>query len=64
VSLARRMREIEPFLAVEMGEQAQALERAGADVVHFEFGEPDFEAPAVVREALAKAIRDGPPPPR
>ena len=59
MSLARRMREIEPFLAVEMGEQAQALERAGADVVHFEFGEPDFEAPAVVREALAKAIRDG-----
>ena len=59
MSLARRMREIEPFLAVEMGEQAQALERAGADVVHFEFGEPDFEAPAVVREALTRAVRDG-----
>ncbi|OGK89504.1 MAG: aspartate aminotransferase [Candidatus Rokubacteria bacterium RBG_16_73_20] len=42
-----------------MGEQAQALERAGADVVHFEFGEPDFEAPAVVREALTRAVRDG-----
>jgi len=57
--LARRMRDIEPFLAVEMGERAQALERAGADVVHFEFGEPDFEAPAVVREALEKAVKDG-----
>ena len=59
MSFARRIREIEPFLAVEMGERAQALERAGVDVVHFEFGEPDFEAPAVIREALEKAIKDG-----
>lgn len=59
MTLARRISAIEPFLAVEMGEQAQALERAGADVVHFEFGEPDFEAPAVVREALARAVREG-----
>ena len=59
MSFARRIREIQPFLAVEMGERAQALERAGVDVVHFEFGEPDFEAPAVIREALEKAIKDG-----
>ena len=59
MTLARRVSAVEPFLAVEMGEQAQALERAGADVVHFEFGEPDFEAPAVVREALTRAVRDG-----
>src|SRR2546422_11551497 len=30
VSFARRIQEIEPFLAVEMGERAQALERSGA----------------------------------
>jgi len=59
VSFARRVREIEPFLAVEMGERAQALERSGVDVVHLEFGEPDFEAPAVIREAVAKAVKDG-----
>ena len=57
--LARRIAEIEPFLAVEVGERAGALERAGVDVVHLEFGEPDFEAPMVVREALEKAIKDG-----
>ena len=56
---AARCREIEPFLAVEIGERAQALERAGADVVHLEFGEPDFEAPAAVREAAEKALKDG-----
>jgi (5-formylfuran-3-yl)methyl phosphate transaminase len=54
-----RAREVEPFLAVEVGERAQALERQGVDVVHLEFGEPDFDAPPVVQEALAKAIKDG-----
>jgi len=58
-SFARRVAEIEPFLAVEVGERAGALERQGVDVVHLEFGEPDFEAPLVVREALEKAIKDG-----
>ena len=58
-SFARRIAEIEPFLAVEVGERAGALERQGVDVVHLEFGEPDFEAPMVVREALEKAIKDG-----
>jgi (5-formylfuran-3-yl)methyl phosphate transaminase len=58
-ALARRVREIEPFLAVEVAERAGALERAGVDVVHLEYGEPDFEPPAVVRDALEKALKDG-----
>ena len=59
MSFARRTQEIEPFLAVEVAERAQELERAGIDVVHLEFGEPDFEAPPAVRDALARAIKDG-----
>lgn len=59
MNFARRIQEIEPFLAVEMAERAQELERSGADVVHLEYGEPDFEAPAVIREAAAKALTDG-----
>ena len=57
--IARRAREIEPFLAVEVFQRAQALERAGADVIHLEFGEPDFETPPVIREAAEKALKDG-----
>ena len=57
--MSRRLHAIEPFLAVEMSERATALERAGADVVHLEFGEPDFEAPAVIREAAERALKDG-----
>ncbi|MBI3624885.1 MAG: pyridoxal phosphate-dependent aminotransferase [Candidatus Rokubacteria bacterium] len=58
-SVARRAREIDPFLAVEVADRAQELERQGADVIHLEFGEPDFETPPVVQEAAQKAIRDG-----
>jgi aspartate/methionine/tyrosine aminotransferase len=57
--VSRRVQTVEPFLAVEMSERAAALERDGADVVHLEFGEPDFEAPAVIREAAEKALKDG-----
>jgi (5-formylfuran-3-yl)methyl phosphate transaminase len=57
--IARRAQEIEPFLAVEVFQRAQALERAGADVIHLEFGEPDFETPPVIREAAEKALKDG-----
>ncbi|MGH7279386.1 MAG: pyridoxal phosphate-dependent aminotransferase [Candidatus Rokuibacteriota bacterium] len=58
-SLPRRVAEIERFLAVEVSERAQALERQGIDVVHLEFGEPDFDAPPVIHEAVANALKDG-----
>ena len=56
---APRMQGIEPFLAVEVGDRAHALERQGIDVVHLEFGEPDFETPLIIREAAEKALKDG-----
>jgi len=57
--IAGRTREIEPFLAVEVFQRAQALERQGVDVIHLEFGEPDFDTPAVIREAAERALKDG-----
>jgi len=57
--VARRVDEIKPFLAVEVFERAEELERQGHDVIHLEFGEPDFDTPAVIREAAIRAIRDG-----
>lgn len=56
---ARRVADIEPFLAVEIAERAFELEREGVDIVHLEFGEPDFEAPPVVADALMRAMKDG-----
>ncbi len=57
--LARRTEEIKPFLAVEVFERAEEEERRGHDVVHLEFGEPDFETPEAIREAAVRAIREG-----
>jgi (5-formylfuran-3-yl)methyl phosphate transaminase len=59
MTLARRLASIEPFLAVEVAERAQALEQRGVDVVHLGYGEPDFAPPPVVQEALERAVRDG-----
>ncbi len=50
---------VAPFLAMEIMERAQELERAGADVVHMEVGEPDFNVPACVERAAAEAVRQG-----
>ena len=59
VVIARRAGSIAPFLAVEVFQRAQELERQGADIIHLEFGEPDFDTPPVIREAAEKALKDG-----
>lgn len=57
--VSSRAARIPPFLVMEVLERAQALERAGREIIHLEVGEPDFETPACVREAGIRAIRDG-----
>src|SRR5688572_29648429 len=56
---SRRSAEVEPFLAVQVAERAEELERQGADIVYLAFGEPDFEAPPAVRDAMDRAVKDG-----
>ena len=56
---SRRSSEVEPFLAVQVAERANELERQGADIVYLAFGEPDFEAPPAVRDAMDRAVKDG-----
>ena len=47
------------FIVMDVLERAQELEHAGARVIHLEVGEPDFDAPACVKEAACKALDDG-----
>ncbi|MBI4602963.1 MAG: pyridoxal phosphate-dependent aminotransferase [Planctomycetes bacterium] len=44
---------------MEILEAAQELERRGADIAHLEVGEPDFDMPAAVKEAVDRAARQG-----
>jgi len=57
--IARRTEEIAPFIVMDVLERAQALERQGIDVIHLEVGEPDFDTPPCVKDAISRALNDG-----
>jgi aspartate/methionine/tyrosine aminotransferase len=60
VAISKRARDIRPFLAMDVLEQAQASEReTGASIVHLEVGEPDFNTPLPIIEAAVRAMHDG-----
>ena len=58
-AVSRRARVITPFLVMDILERAKELERAGEHVIHLEVGEPDFDTPAVVKEAAYRAMAAG-----
>jgi aspartate/methionine/tyrosine aminotransferase len=56
---AERAGRVQPFLAVEILERALELEARGREILHLEFGEPDFPPPPAVVEACQRALKDG-----
>jgi aspartate/methionine/tyrosine aminotransferase len=59
MEFADRVSRLEPEGAYAVLAQAQALERAGRDIVHLEIGQPDFPTPTHICAAGAQAILDG-----
>lgn len=57
--VSRRAREIPSFIAMDVLETAQVMERGGEHIIHLEVGEPDFETPEVVRRAARDALEQG-----
>lgn len=57
--ICRRVRDVKPFLVMDVLEKAQAMERRGESVIHLEVGEPDFDAPQAVLDAAMEALRRG-----
>jgi aspartate/methionine/tyrosine aminotransferase len=57
--ISKRTEEMTSFIVMDVLERAQELERDGARIIHLEVGEPDFDAPACVKEAACKALEDG-----
>jgi aspartate/methionine/tyrosine aminotransferase len=58
-SVSKRALEIPSFIAMDVLETAQAMERGGEHIIHLEVGEPDFETPAAVRQAALDALDEG-----
>lgn len=59
IALASRVTQIAPSPTLAVNAKAKALKAAGADILNFSVGEPDFDTPAHVCAAGKKAIDDG-----
>jgi len=57
--IAKRVREMTPFIVMDVLEKAQQMQRQGIDVIHLEVGEPDFSTPRCIVDAAQKALTDG-----
>ena len=57
--MASRMFRLKAESAFVILQKAKMLEREGYDVIHFEIGEPDFDTPEHIKEAAAKALKEG-----
>jgi aspartate aminotransferase len=59
MDLNERVAAIAPSLTLAIDAKAKALAAAGEKVCGFGAGEPDFDTPDHIKEAAAKALRDG-----
>jgi aspartate aminotransferase len=59
IQIAERMKQIKPSPTLAVNAKAKALKAAGADILNFSVGEPDFDTPEHVREAGKDAIDSG-----
>jgi (5-formylfuran-3-yl)methyl phosphate transaminase len=57
--ISDRSSRLPPFYVMEILEKAHELEAEGRDVIHLEIGEPDFDTPEPVREAVLDALERG-----
>lgn len=57
MKFSQRAQSITPFLAMEFGKHAAALEAAGHHVVKLNLGEPDFGAPPAVLAELQRVVQ-------
>jgi aspartate aminotransferase len=59
IQLADRMNLIAESITLKVSAKANALKKAGVDVVGFGAGEPDFDTPAFIKEACKAALDKG-----
>jgi aspartate/methionine/tyrosine aminotransferase len=56
---SKRTEQMTSFIVMDVLERANEMERGGADIVHLEVGEPDFDTPECVKAAACKALDEG-----
>lgn len=59
MEVARRARSLKPSTTLAVTAKARELKAKGISVVSFAAGEPDFDTPAPIKEAMVEALRRG-----
>ncbi|BDA67100.1 aspartate aminotransferase [Calothrix sp. PCC 7716] len=59
MKLAQRVSQVTPSITLAIAAKAKAMKAEGIDVCSFSAGEPDFDTPAHIKAAAAKALEDG-----
>src|SRR5580765_4268523 len=59
IALADRIKLVADSITLAVSAKANALKKAGVDVVGFGAGEPDFDTPAFIKEAAKTALDKG-----
>jgi aspartate aminotransferase len=57
--LSDRAGKIKPSPTLAIDSKAKSMKASGVDVISFGVGEPDFDTPEHIKEAAAKAMKDG-----
>ncbi len=57
--IVQKANDIRPFIVMEVLEKAAEMEKKGINVIHLEVGEPDFNVPACVADAVGIAFNEG-----
>src|SRR3989344_5326450 len=57
--LAERIKNVKPSPTLAMLNRAKELKKKGEPVLDFSAGEPDFDTPQNIKEAAAKAMKEG-----
>jgi aspartate aminotransferase len=59
MKLAARVSQVTPSITLAIAAKAKAMKTEGIDVCSFSAGEPDFDTPAHIKAAAAKALDEG-----
>jgi len=59
IALAERMKSVSESITLAVTAKANALKKAGVDVVGFGAGEPDFDTPTFIKDAAKAALDKG-----
>ena len=59
MQFSKRLKQIEPFIVMQVLEKAKEMERNGIDVKHLEIGEPDFDTPQKIINGCMEEISRG-----